>query len=382
MHLPSIRVYHEMRSEEASLWYVPANFGEELAFLIKAPTSSIKALIAGCPLKLVFGKKSPYLCIGIRILDIPDSPICISAIQREIEEHNSLIRALNEMDVCLAWTNVELSEKDTCNALDFLEQELQLYVGPFTKEASHVLDCFCFSVDNSNTYPNACIIPTLEITANLEQWRSNHISFIGDRAYHAITIDEKDEGEMFERVIWASLKSVFPLTLYKSPEVELGGKKRELTDVFSFYTHGSFFIEAKDLSVLNAGYHRDRERRTKGVQKQVKKAIAQLIGASKAFVRGDTIFEARGTELHIDRKQPPHCIVLITELMHWGDWSEIEIQLIEAMQITGAFFHLIDLREFISLLKGSSGRAELLDYNLMERCKLFMENRSIFIRSR
>jgi hypothetical protein len=47
--------------------------------------------------------------------------------------------------------------------------------------------------------------------------------------------------------------------------------------------------------------------------------------------------------------------------MHWGDWSEIAVQLFEAMLRTGAFFHLIDLREFIALLKGSSGKAELFD---------------------
>lgn len=390
MHLPSTRVYNEMRSEEASLWYVPANDGEELAFLIKAPTSSIKALIAGCPSKLVFGKKDSYLCVGVNILDMPDTPVFISGIQRELEEHSALIKALkekkfpvflfNEMDICLAWATIELIEEDANHVLDFINQKL--YVGSFTEEASHALDCFCFSVDNTNTYPGAHVIPTLEIAATLDQWKSNHIYFIdGCCRHHDITIDEKDEGEMFERAIWASLESVFPLTLHKSPQVQVGNKTREMTDVFSFYTYGSFFIEAKDLSVLNAGYHRDQKRRIAGVQKQVKKAIVQLVGASKVFMRGESIFEANGKELYVERKQPPHCIILITELMHCGDWSEIENQLVEAMQITGTFFHLLDLRELIALLKGSSGKAELLDYNLMKRCALFIEKKSIFIRS-
>ena len=196
-----------------------------------------------------------------------------------------------------------------------------------------------------------------------------------------IVIDEKDEGEILERTIWASLESVFPLKLYRSPQVKIGEKTRELTDVFSFYTYGCFFIEAKDLSVINAGYGRDSMRRTAGVQKQVKKAIKQLIGASKAFQHGETIFDVEGHELDIDRNQPPHCIVLITELMHYGDWKDIEIELVEAMQQTGAFFHLLDLRELIALLKGSSGKSELLDYNLMKRCKLFLETQSVFIRS-
>jgi hypothetical protein len=117
------------------------------------------------------------------------------------------------------------------------------------------------------------------------------------------------------------------------------------------------------------------------VQKQVKKAIAQLIGASKALKNNNAIFDANGKEIIVDRKEPPHCIILITELMHYGDWKEIEIQLFEAMQETGAFFHLLDLREFIALLKGSSGKVELLDYNLMERCKIFVDKQSVFIRS-
>ena len=33
MHIPSKRVYNEMRSEEFSLWCVPANGGDEIAFL-------------------------------------------------------------------------------------------------------------------------------------------------------------------------------------------------------------------------------------------------------------------------------------------------------------------------------------------------------------
>lgn len=35
------------------------------------------------------------------------------------------------------------------------------------------------------------------------------------------------------------------------------------------------------------------------------------------------------------------------------------------------FFHLIDLRELITLLKGSSGKPDFLDFNLMQRVKIF-----------
>ena len=336
--------------------------------------------------------KDSFLCTGVKIMDMPDSPVFISGVQRNEEEHQALIRALterrvplflfNEMDVNLAWTIIELSEQESYDVLEFVGNEANLYTGPFSGEASHALDCFDYSVDRTHTYLNAHVIPIHTISVTLEQWRSTHNYFISDHESHCITIDEKNEGETFERAIWASLETVFPLTLYKNPQVIIGEKTRELTDVFSFYPYGSFLIEAKDLSVINAGYNRDQARRTAGIQKQVKKAITQLVGASKAFARGEAIFDADGNELNINRDQPPHCIILITELMHYGDWKEIEMQLMKAMNEAGAFFHLLDLRELIALLKGSSGQAELLDYNLIQRLKIFEEKQSIFIRSR
>ena len=391
MHLPSERVYKEMRSENASLWIVPANDNKELALLIKAPSSAIKALIAGCPMQLLFGREGPYLSTGLRILDMPDAPMLISGIQREIEEHQALARLLvdkrtpvflfNEMDVCLAWTNLEISETEASQVAKLIKQEPVLYVGEFSQECSHALDCFCFSSDQSHTYPNASQIPLVTVNTLLEPWRVNNVSFVGTRGYHTITIDDQNEGEIFERAIWASLESVFPLTIHKGAQIKIGEKLREFTDVLAYHEYGSFLIEAKDLSVIQAGYERNQERRTKGVQKQIRKAITQLKGACNALARGDRVFATTGEELDVVRDKPAHCIILITELMHWGDWSEIEMQLMEAMQSTGAFFHLLDLREFIVLLKGSSGKAPLLDYNLMERCKVFAENGSVHIRS-
>ena len=66
--------------------------------------------------------------------------------------------------------------------------------------------------------------------------------------------------------------------------------------------------------------------------------------------------------------------------MTCGDWDKISNQLIDAIEQTGALFHLLDLREFITLLKQSSGDPKLIDYNLFERCKIFMEKKSVLIR--
>lgn len=214
----------------------------------------------------------------------------------------------------------------------------------------------------------------------LAPWKANSIYFINNDIYNEINIANKLEGTNFENTIWGSLESVFPTTLYKSPTVKNGEKRREFTDVFAFHKYGSFLIEAKALSVIQAGFNRNEAKRLAGIQKQVEKAIKQLVGAANAFKRGAPLFDSRGNEICVDRTIPPHCVILITELMTSGNWDSITKQLLDAIEETGALFHLLDLREFITLLKQSSGRSELIDYNLVERCKFFCQKKSVFIR--
>lgn len=390
MHIPSERVYNRMRAEAASIWYVPANDGEETAFLIKAPTPTLKALIIGCPIQLLFGKKDNYLCIGVRIGDMPDTPLLLFGAQIVSEEHTALFQSMmqksfpiflfNEMDICIASSSINISEKDSATLFELTENENSLYVGDFNADVSLALDCFVSSVDKTQTYPNTHEIPIVEIVPKIGEWKTNDIYFYNNDSYYKINIANKTEGETFENTIWGSLESVFPTTLYKSPQVQHGDKTREFTDVFAFYEYGSFLIEAKDLSVIQTGFNKNETKRLSGIQKQAEKAIKQLIGAATSFKRGDSLFNAKGDEIYVDRSTPPHCIILITELMTCGDWEKITRQLIEAMEQTGTFFHLMDLREFITLLKQSSGDPKLIDYNLLERCKFFMEKRSVFIR--
>lgn len=391
MHIPSERVYNSMRSETASIWYVPAYDGEETtSLLIKAPTPTLKALIAGCPMQLLFGKKDTYLCTGTRIGDMPDTPLLLSRAQIAAEEHTALIQSMkrkkfpiflfNEMDICLASSSIEITEHESLALLKLIENESSLYVGNFNDDVSLAIDCFVFSIDKSHAYPNAHVIPIVEIIPKAGEWKTNNICFLNNDSYYTINISNKNEGETFENTIWGSLESVFPTTLYKGPQVQHGDKRREFTDVFAYYEYGSFLIEAKDLSVIQAGYNKNESRRLSGIQKQAEKAIKQLVGAANAFMRGSTLFDTKGDEISVERKIPPHCIVLITELMTCGNWDEITKQLSDAIEQTGAFFHLLDLREFITLLKQSSGDPRLIDYNLMQRCRLFMEKKSVFIR--
>ena len=352
MHIPSEKVYNRMRSEVVSIWYVPANDGEETALLIKAPTPTLKALIIGCPIQLLFGKMNNYLCIGIRIKDMPNTPALISGPQIDLEEHKALMQSIkqrkfpiflfNEMDICVASSSVEITEEISAQLSLFIGNENQLYVGKFNDEVSHAVDCFVHSIDKMQQYQNAHAIPTLEVCVKIDTWKTNSIYFINNDSYNEINIASNLEGANFENTIWGSLESVFPKTLYKSPTVKNGEKVRKFIDVFAFHQYGSFLIEAKDLSVIQAGFNRNETKRLAGIQKQSEKAIKQLVGAVNAFKRGALLFDSKGNEICVDRTIPPHCIVLITELMTSGGWDSITKQLLDAIEETGALFHLLD----------------------------------------
>lgn len=392
MHIPSERVFNEMRAEAASVWFVPANQFGEIAMLVKAPTPSIKALLEGCDLCVQFGKKDHYLVVGVKISDMIDSPVLINGIQRHEEEHHALQSALaartfplflyNEMDICLAWSHATITTHDAEAAEAFLGRLDQTYSGDFTAEASSVLDSFVTNVEPTQNPPDSKTIHIHELPIQIEKWTAANIHFLGTSDTFGVNIEDRNEGEVFNRAIWASLESAFPLTLHKSPSILRGENYRELIDVFSSYEYGSFLIECKDLSIFSGASHRSMERRVANTMKHSRKAIKQLTGACNALKRGDALFDANHRELSIDRDKPPHCIILLTELVHSGDWSDVVARLVKAIQNTGAFFNLLDFREFMTIVKASSGKPELIDYNLIGRCEMFCKNPDAHIRSR
>lgn len=391
MHIPSERIRNEMYSATASIWYVPATGDGKFAILIKSLTSSIKAIISGCPIELIFGIDGSYLCKGIRIHDMPDSPIVFSDVQRHQEEHRALYDILNakktavfiynEMDICLAWTYAHLPNESLRLFTNFAGSIDSLYKGEWTGNESKILDNFVYSTDQSKQFSNAHVIDFIEIVPVLEKWRISNNSFIGIRESHSVVIDDRNEGEVFERVIWSALESIFPFSIYKSPQVIIGNKKRELTDIFSYYNNASFLIEAKDLSVLNSGFDRNQDRKTKGVQKQINKALQQLIGAVKALERNESIYDNEGCLVNVDNAIPIHCIVLVTEIMEYGDWTETQKKMVETMAVTKAFLNVMDFREFITIIKGCQGKIELIDLNLRNRAMFFIDKKTIHIRS-
>lgn len=388
MHIPSSKIYNEIRSEKASLWIVPANNGQETALLIKISTPIIKALIKGCNFEILLGLKNNYLIMGIKIYDIPEYPVLISKVIRTKEEIDILLRILNEekfpfflfneMDICVANSFLNIKGKQIIT-----EFNSDFYCGVLDDNCLKFHDEFEELISSDNFEINNVYNPRLKIiTIKLQcsEWKASLNSFIGFRESHEFEINREDEGNIFENMIWSSLESVFNFNLFKSPQIKVGNINREFTDIFAFSELGVFFIEAKDISIIQAGYEKTREKRINGIQKQVKKAIAQLKGATKVFKNNNIIFDSQGSEIVVNREIIPHAIILVTEVMHIGDWSEISNLILDASESTGALFHLIDFEELINILKSVSGDSLGFDYNLVKRFEKFIECKSIHLR--
>lgn len=189
-----------MRSEDGGAWFVPANGGDETAVLIKAPTSSLKALLAGARLSFMFGRDGGYLCSGVRIYDVPDAPILLYSVQRHQEEHEALrkiaserttpVFLFNELDVCVAWSDGKLWE-----AVELLPELIfDAYCGDFNSEMPAVLDAFCEAVERGRHCSGTEFIRTLEIPISLGPWTSNNISFAGVHGLQTIVLEDSDEG--------------------------------------------------------------------------------------------------------------------------------------------------------------------------------------------
>ena len=393
MHIPNHRVYKEIKGEPGGLWYTLANGGDDTAILIKAPSNTLKAIATGCKIELLFGEyiheEIKLICTGVRIFDTSDAPLLLFSVQRHSEEHIAIkkifetkhtpIFLFNEMDMCVASGVLNTSDKSAKKVISLLGELEYIYSGKFEDSFNLFLDDFHIAIDPTRKEKLELKINSISISVEASDWDSHIINFVGYGESEETILNTTDEGGYFENKVWFSLDSVFKTNLYKSPQVKLESKVRELIDILAFSDEKLFLIEAKSLSVIKAGFKRKQERKSKGIINQVDKAINQLVGAFKALDKH--IFEKnKNTKILIPNKNTPHCIVLISELVEYGDWQEIEKKIIELTKKNQYYIHVIDLREWIDILKISSGNMYTLDASLKTRFNAFNEHQSIQLR--
>jgi hypothetical protein len=287
------RIYQELVNENTSIWYVADNFGSKI--MIKAPSSTVKAIISGCNVVFLFGKDSQmdkiYFHTGVKIYDDIINYLLITGTHRFVQEHESLraimeenttvIELYNELDVCVAIAHVSFNKNDRESILRMIGNTQELYVGDFTKEAASSLDSFDYSLDKSRDYLEVRDIKISSIEGHFSEWKIMKSIFVGFNEVNEIQIDDIEEGRTLEKQIWVSLESLFNYNLYKNPKIKHKKREREFTDILAFYDKGIFLIESKALAVISSTNEKSIDRKVANIKKQIRTGIKQLVGAKK-----------------------------------------------------------------------------------------------------
>ncbi|MEO5911272.1 MAG: nuclease-related domain-containing protein [Pelobium sp.] len=387
------RLYNELIIEESLLWYVYTDHTTKI--MVKAPTIALKSIFKGCKVELLFGKdlssEESFFHIGIKIHDIPTNGLIIIKTSRFIEDHISLhevmkqertyVEFYNELNMCCMYSYLSIDSADRNKVLTLLENLDQLYSGDLNDKAIHSLDCFEYSIDESFKISNVGRIDILKISIVFSGLKTLIIDYVGLNESNEIILDDSNEGDYFEKQIWALLDNIFPFNTYKNPIIIKNSKTRELTDIFAYYDKGVFLIEIKAMAVLNIKDNQLIERKISNVQKQIFKAIKQLVGAKKVIANKTPIFSTNRIELKFKKEITPHCIVLVNELIPFGNWKKIENEIFKTINIENIHLNVLDHVEFMKYVIASNGSKEFFDNLLIERVKFFIEKKNIFLKS-
>lgn len=209
-----------------------------------------------------------------------------------------------------------------------------------------------------------CKISDIVIVTNL---------ILGANKKNEIILND-NEGVGFESQVCAVLDSLFKNNLYKNPFVEEKKKKRELIDILAFYDLGIFLIEVKAMGVFSVNENISMERKVANLIGQIKKAIKQVVGARKMLEKNSKIIDSKDNEILFDKSIFPHCLIIVSELLHFGDWKEIEMLILKTMIEENLCLNVMDFVELMKYVKFSNGKKEMFDYFLLERRNKFIEN--------
>lgn len=390
---PYQRIIKEIRSEEASIWF--SSEGETLVLIIKAPLNSCKAIIHGSTTEILIGidqtKAVPIIHSGLRIFDDPENPLVLTGVHRFIEENecfkfilkngNCSIVIYTELGFPLIYGLATLEEVKCKEVLSEIEDASNFYHGDFTDEVKRSLDSFDLSIDPTRKFDSAYQIKVFRIGCKFHSWNETEAHFIGLNQHVNTKLTDLKEGGILEKHIWFLLENIFHFEIFLNSKFKSRSGEKEFIDIFAFYELGIFLIESKSLSIYSGNTMKTMDRKVLSLQNHIKKAINQLVGASESINNGIEVFDSKGNLIKFKRDIVPHCIVLVAELFHFGDWEEIEDLILKRCGEKNVFIHIFDLRELVSLLKTTDGKKEMLDYRLIKRFEKFLEIRSIHLRT-
>ena len=385
------RIERELRHELAGIWYISDKYGAKI--LVKLPSSSIKAILKGCAIELLFAvdrdTNPNILHTGLRVYDDPVHPQLIMNPVQYKYDHFAIVKIMhlgkvqvqfcNELNAIQSFGDLRISDRDRHNVHCLMGNPKGLYTGQDFGKLNLSLDKFQAILNNEPTLGSN--IADLSVKGVYKQVESIDHSYVGEEQTVNTNIEDPLEGDQLEKEIYVIVRSLFAKNAYHNPLIKTKTGYRELIDIFAISEFGIFLIEAKAFGVYESVEGRTMERKVLGLQKQIKKAIAQLVGAARTITDGTTIFSAPDQELVFDRTIMPHGIVLISEMFHFGDWSSTIRLIVDTMTNYKIFAHVMELQELLRFIGYCKNDRNIFDDLLMQRAKSFVEHPTLHVRS-
>ena len=150
-----------------------------------------------------------------------------------------------------------------------------------------------------------------------------------------------------------------PPRLVKNPQVHEPRQVRELCDVALSYEHGCLLLESKALSLFTRTCAPTRDDVRRALRKHVKRAVDQLRGASVNIKRGFRVTGKTGEDVHLNREQPAHCIVLVPDLSLLDRCDEFGGGIVRRFaEETSGFLNIVDPSELRGIIRNAGWLAQ------------------------
>ena len=388
-----VSIYQEMQIEDVGIWFISDDSGFRIS--IKLPSNAVRSILKGCEVEFVFGKDEAngkrYFHTGVRIYDVITNPLIIiqpnriqrdyTGLKRLLNENEVIIEFYDELLVCSATAQLSIPQNKRNELLDFLGDLNSFYIGEYDTQLSSSLDSFHYTLDNSQKVNKSYEILSKYYKCNLLNLNAIDAVYVGLIDSHNVNVSNIDEGSNFEKQIWFSMESLFNECIHLNPTIQENEKKRELTDILAYYQYGIFLIETKALGILNLEKDQKMDRKIANLKKQITKGIKQLTGANKNIKKNLMILSSTNLTIEFDRNLVPHCIVLVSDLLAFGNWDVIENLINETIKTEKIYLHVMDFMEFTKFLKMSKGKRDHFDYYLMERAEQYSKVQNIHMRT-
>jgi hypothetical protein len=353
----------------------------------------LKYIAQGVPLKLHFFTISDGHCAYVlHVEDDPANGVAMWALLanddevaaiRDLARHGGCsVYLFNEACTNCAWTSAQI--KIDARILTLTKAPLFDDPNPvkYIDEISAILD---------QIYEGAVGLSAQVDLLLTGEWNTLRSDFILNGVRSAtLNLLSDNEGNHQEQLAHVLLGDLSPHGAYPNTQLHEQSGKKEFTDVLLTHKYGTVLLESKTLSIFDRRTRLpDRTQLSRNIEKAAKKALNQLRVAVRKLRDNVPVFDEHGKAIELERKHPPHAIILVPELdLMAGRSDEWFCRIAEFMEKTGGFLHILDTVQLFRMMQAARMIADAserstpmmaFDYYLIERAKAVTERASINI---